>query len=161
MSDSDFTLKTKGAQAVVIRRSFEAPAEKILAAFLDPALLTQWMGAPEMPLSVCEVDAQAGGRYRMAWTRPDGSQAWMAGRFAEIAPGRIVASEIHRPDWTQGEMQVTTDVVDHEGRGHLRRIVEFGTPEARNATMGTMAPGTIAGFDRLEALLGQEAKAAT
>ncbi len=155
MADSDFTLKPEGPQGVVIRRSFDAPAEKIMAALLDPALLPQWMGAPDMPLSVCEVDARAGGRYRMAWTRPDGSEAWMAGHFVDVAPAKIVATEIHRPDWTHGEMRVTTEARDHDGRGHLRRIVEFGSPAARNATMGTMAPGTATGFDRLEKLLTQ------
>lgn len=153
MSESDFSLKTQGDQNVVIRRSFAAPAEKILAALLDPALLAQWMGAQEMPLDPCEVDARQGGRYRMAWTRPDGSKAWMAGHFLELARGRIVATELHRPDWTQGELRVTTEVRDHDGRGHLRRIVEFGSPAARNATVGTMAPGTMAGFDRLAAVL--------
>lgn len=156
MTDSDFRLKAEGPHSVIIRRSFDAEGEEIIKALLDPELLMKWMGAPEMPLSVCEVDARAGGRYRMAWTRPDGSKAWMAGTFIDIGPAHVVATELHRPDWTGGEMRVTTQVKDHEDRGWLRRVVAFSSPEARNLAMGAMAPGVKASLDRLEAVLTEE-----
>ncbi|MFN4159879.1 MAG: SRPBCC domain-containing protein [Gemmobacter sp.] len=156
MSDSDFRLMAEGPHSLVIRRSFEAEGEEIIKAMLDPELLPKWMGAPEMPVTTCEVDARPGGRYRIAWTQPNGAKSWMAGRLIDIGPDRIVATEIHRPDWTGGEMRVTTQVKDHEDRGWLRRIVEFSSPAARNQAMGTMAPGTKAGFDRLEKLLTED-----
>lgn len=156
MADSDFRLYPEGDTAVVIRRSFEAEAEDVIRAHLDPAKLAQWMGAPEMPLSVCEVDAKPGGRWRMAWTRPDGTQSWIAGVFAEVSDSRIAFTEFHRPDWVGGETRVIIEARDHDDRAHLRRVVTFSTPQARGQAIGTMAAGHKACLDRLETLLGAD-----
>ncbi len=154
MADSDFRLYPEGDASVVIRRSFEAEAEEVIRAHLDPEQLPKWMGAPEMPLALCEVDARPGGRYRMAWTRPDGSQSWIAGHFVEIAEARIAFTEYHRPDWVGGETQVIVEARDHDDRAFLRKIVTFSSPQARGKAIGAMAPGTAACLDRLEVLLG-------
>jgi uncharacterized protein YndB with AHSA1/START domain len=156
MAESDFRLMPEGAQSVVIRRSFDVESDEIMPAFTDPDILRKWIGGPGMPLSVCEVDARPGGRYRICWDHPDGTKSWMAGVFHEVTPTRIVATEAHRPDWTGGEMRVTTELRDHEDRGWLRRTIDFTTPAARNQAIGTLAPGTRASFDRLEKVLTEE-----
>lgn len=156
MAESDFKLLPEGPQSIVIRRSFAVETEEIMPALLDPEILRKWIGAPEMPLSVCEVEARAGGRYRFGWDHPNGAKSWMAGAFLEVGPAKIVATEAHRPDWTGGEMRVTTELRDHQDRGWLRRIIEFSTPAARNQAIGTLAPGAKASFDRLEKLLTED-----
>jgi uncharacterized protein YndB with AHSA1/START domain len=156
MAESDFKIMPEGVQSVVIRRSFEVESDEIMPALTDPEILRKWIGAPEMPLSVCEVDARPGGRYRIAWDHPNGTKSWMAGVFVEVSPTRIVATEAHRPDWTGGEMRVTTELRDHQDRGWLRRTIDFSTPAARNLAIGTLAPGAKASFDRLEKVLTED-----
>jgi uncharacterized protein YndB with AHSA1/START domain len=127
-----------------------------MAAHLEPRILARWMGAPEMPLAACEVEARAGGRWRMAWARPDGSQCWAGGTIAELGPDRLVMSEAHRPDWTQGPLRVTLEVREHDERIWLRRTIAFATPAARDALAGAMTPGLKAAYARLQAAMDAE-----
>lgn len=149
MTDSDFTIRADGEAAVIVLMSFEAKAEALMKALTDPEMLRAWMGAPEAPLSVCEVDARPGGRFRLAWSFPDGAQAWSAGVFDTLAEDRIGHSEVHRPDWTGGETRVLKQVRAHEGRSWLRQTTLFSGPMARGAALGTMAAGMRSSWARL------------
>ncbi|QYK40681.1 MAG: SRPBCC domain-containing protein [Paracoccaceae bacterium] len=153
MTDSEIRLAPEGPQSLVLRADYDAYGHQVMKAHLDPAILAAWMGSPEMPLSVCEVDARAGGRYRMAWTRPDGSQSWMAGTILELAADRLVMTELHRPDWTHGELRVTLQVKDQDERAWLRRVVEFSSPAARGELAAAMSPGLKSCYGRLQAAM--------
>jgi uncharacterized protein YndB with AHSA1/START domain len=152
MTESDFAIGPEGALAVSVTRSFHHPPEKVIWAFLDPEMIRAWMGAPEMPLEVCECDPQAGGRFRHAWALPDGTKSWVAGSFLAIEHDHMIHSEVWKPDWTGGETRVVKQVAVAEGRTHLRMQVTYATTEARNAALAAMATGLRNAWDRLEAL---------
>ncbi|HMO09782.1 MAG TPA: SRPBCC domain-containing protein [Paracoccaceae bacterium] len=153
MSDSDFTIRPEGEAAVIAQMSFGAKPEALRRALTDPEMLAKWMGAPEAPLKVCEVDARPGGRFRLAWAFPDGTQAWSAGVFETLAEDRIGHTEAHRPDWTGGETRVVKQIRAHEGRTWLRQATRFSGPMARGAALGSMAPGVQASWARLAEVL--------
>jgi uncharacterized protein YndB with AHSA1/START domain len=161
VAESDFTIGAEGAQAILAERSFGADPAALIWAFLEPDTLRAWLGSPEMPLDLCEVDPQPGGRFRHAWTRPDGSRAWSAGYFRELNAERIVHSEQTRPDWSGGEMLVVKQVVPQDGgRTLLRLHMTFATPMARGQALASMAPGLRACLDRLDAVLAAPPPAA-
>lgn len=149
MAESDFTIRAEGEAAVIARMSFEARPEALIKALTDPDKIRAWMGAPEAPLKVCEVDARPGGRFRLAWAFPDGAEAWSAGVFDTLAEDRIGHTEAHRPDWTGGETRVLKEVRAHEGRSWLRQTIQFSGPLARGSALGTMAAGMQASWARL------------
>ena len=62
--------KTGAAPALTIRRTFNAPRERVFTAFTDAALLERWMGPPGTTASNVAFDARVGGEYRVTFTSP-------------------------------------------------------------------------------------------
>lgn len=150
--ETDFRLVAEGPVSAVVTQSFNATPVQVLTAFLDADWMKEWMGAPEMPLEVCEVDCRLGGRFRCAWTLPDGTKSWVGGVYDELTESTIGHSELWRPDWTGGDTHVHRTVTQQENRTLMRTVVTFATPAARGNAMATMAPGIQNSWARLEAL---------
>ncbi len=81
-----------------IERSFDAPIERVWAAWTDPAEFGSWYGPPGATIPVAEMDVTVGGKRRicMEMDTPNGSmQMWFAGEYIEIQPHtRLVYSEV-------------------------------------------------------------------
>jgi uncharacterized protein YndB with AHSA1/START domain len=154
-AETDFHIAQAGKTGVVATQSFTATPVQVLAAFLDADWMKEWMGAPEMPLDVCDVDCRLGGRFRCAWTLPDGSKSWVAGVYDELTDTTIGHSELWRPDWTGGDTHVHRSVEPQENRTLMRTVITYATPEARSNALATMAAGMKNSWARLEALFQQ------
>ena len=78
------------ATAVVVKRTFAAPREKVFEAWVNPALMAQWFARCKYsPLvEVLECDARAGGNYRLVVTDDKG----------KVYHGRGVYREVRRPE---------------------------------------------------------------
>ncbi len=151
-TETDFRLEPRGPQAAVATQSFTATPVQVLTAFLDADWLREWMGAPAMPLEICEVDCRLGGRFRCAWTLPDGTKSWVAGVYDELTDTTIGHSEAWRPDWTGGDTHVHRRVSPQENRTLMTTVVTFATPQARAQALATMGRGLQNSWARLEAL---------
>ena len=53
------------AAALTIRRTFNAPRERVFAAFTDADLLREWFAPPGTTIGEATFDAREGGRYRI------------------------------------------------------------------------------------------------
>jgi uncharacterized protein YndB with AHSA1/START domain len=51
---------------IVFRRTFNAPARLVFAAWTEPRHLRHWRGPRGFELVACEVDLRVGGGYRFA-----------------------------------------------------------------------------------------------
>ena len=73
----------------------------------------------------------------------------------EIAPpDRLVHTELFDDDWTGGETQVTTVLVEQGGKTTLTMTILYSSREARDAVLKTpMEQGVAASYDRLAELL--------
>jgi uncharacterized protein YndB with AHSA1/START domain len=71
-----------------LTQRYSAPPERVFDAWLDPETAGRWLFATAWrPLSRVEIDARAGGPYRLV----DGKGAEYAGQYVEIArPRRLV-----------------------------------------------------------------------
>jgi uncharacterized protein YndB with AHSA1/START domain len=81
----------QNAAAIVLRRRFRAPRERVFAAWTKPeALKKWWFPAGWLPLAV-ELDVRDGGAYRLAMRQPvTGMHIAVSGRFLEVrAPERL------------------------------------------------------------------------
>jgi uncharacterized protein YndB with AHSA1/START domain len=72
------------AQSVRIVRLFEASPERVFAAWTDPEQFKAWMSPPGFALDHCELDAQAGGAWRVRGSKPDGTHFAKSGKYLEV-----------------------------------------------------------------------------
>ena len=82
MTTSDST-----TDAVVLERTFTAPASEVWRMWTDPVAFAGWYGPGGASISVCEMDVRAGGRRRvcMRFETPEGPrEMWFTGEFLEI-----------------------------------------------------------------------------
>jgi len=79
-----------GKLELLIIREFDAPRELVFRAYIDPKLLTQWLGPRDLKMTVQHFEAKSGGSYRYTHTR--GNQDYkFHGVFHEVAePERII-----------------------------------------------------------------------
>ena len=76
---------------LVLNRHFQAPPERVFAAFTEKALMQSWYGPENMTIPHCEVDPRVGGAYRVEMHGAAGHVAVVTGVFKEIeAPNRLV-----------------------------------------------------------------------
>ncbi|MGO8969934.1 MAG: SRPBCC family protein [Myxococcaceae bacterium] len=76
------------ALRLLVRRTIDAPAERLFRAWTEPDQLVKWWGPPPGRCSEAEVDLRVGGKYRIANAFPDGSVVWISGEFERISPPR-------------------------------------------------------------------------
>ena len=84
-----------GQPSVTLKRRLNAPAEKIYAAWTQPAQLVHWFGpAQTMQGSVqAEMDVKVGGRFRVSFKTDDGEFHQVGGVYREVVPNeRLVFS---------------------------------------------------------------------
>lgn len=104
----------KANERAEVRRQLPAPPERVFAAFASAELVAQWLTpAPDVKLTVLELDFREGGHYRFAYDTPEGQRMLVGGTYRTIeAPHRLVFSWlIEPPDIHAGiESQVTVSI---------------------------------------------------
>jgi len=87
---------------VRVRQCFNAPAERVFNAWVDPATAGKWLFATALrPMSSVAIDARAGGSFRLA-ERLDGKGAVHTGRYVEIVKPRRLVLAISGGERSQG-----------------------------------------------------------
>jgi uncharacterized protein YndB with AHSA1/START domain len=161
---------SQDGREITIERTFDAPRERVFAAFSDPVALARWWGPAGWTLSVCEVDFRPGGSwfYCMAGEGPDGAPIEACGRadYQEIvAPERIVMEDAFaNRDGTVNDALPRTHstflFLDAGGRTTLRNVARYDSAAALQEVLAMgMAEGITQTFDRLEELLSGGAAA--
>jgi uncharacterized protein YndB with AHSA1/START domain len=141
---------------IVLTRIFDAPRRLVFDAFTKPELLKRWFGPRGWSLVVCEVDLKVGGTFRFVLRGPDGKEMGMRGVYREIAaPERSVHMESF--DDYPGESQVTTVLVEQDGRTTLTATVLYPSQEIRDIVIQSgMEHGAAESYDKLAELLVSE-----
>src|SRR6267143_6383800 len=132
------TLKvtTPSDREIVLTRVFDAPRHLVFEAFTKPELLKRWFGPRGWSLVVCEVDLKVGGGFRFVLRPPDGKAMGMRGVYRQIVPPeRSVHMESY--DDYPGESQVTTVLVEQEGKTTLAATVLYPSQEVRDIVLKT------------------------
>lgn len=81
--------KGDDAVSLTLVRTIRAPVHKVFAAWTDPAQVAQWLAPGDLTATV-QLQAQKGGRYRVAMTKPDGSVHVVGGEYREVEPNRRI-----------------------------------------------------------------------
>ncbi len=86
MSNSNAT----AVEALVLRRTYEAPRERVFAAWTQPDILRRWFAPGEATLVDVDFDARVGGTYRIVMVQPDGERFVVRGQVRELrSPERL------------------------------------------------------------------------
>jgi uncharacterized protein YndB with AHSA1/START domain len=151
---SDFSLVATGERQITVTRSFAAPRAAVFRAHTEAALLRRWMGSPEMPLEVCEMDARPGGGFRYVWVMQDGTRITLAGQIHSLNADRISHTEVFDPDWTGGPTDVVTTFSEANGHTRVTVAIAYSATPARDQVFASgMGEGMAGGYDLLDALL--------
>lgn len=83
------TDSTISKDAIVIERTFDAPADLLWKMWTEPEHLKQWYGPQGFTISVANMDVRVGGKRLicMEMPTPDGTmKIWTTGEFTELVP---------------------------------------------------------------------------
>jgi len=150
-----FSLEQTGPTTLLVERGFAAPPARVWRAMTDPALVLQWMGMPDHPITKAEIDLREGGAYRYEWRMPEGGIIGVSGTFRVLEqPGKIVQTELFDEDWTDGETVVTTLLEPVEAGTRASVTIEYRSEQGLHmALQSGMDEGMSSTYDQLDALL--------
>ena len=75
-----------------LARRYPVAPEKVWRAWTDPQALKRWWGPGDQePVSLAELDVRVGGRFRIVFGGPGGTDHEVRGVYREVAPPRRLA----------------------------------------------------------------------
>ncbi len=72
--------------ALVLRRTYAAPRQRVFDAWTNPELAAKFLGPQGVSIPKVEMDVRAGGTYRIAMHRPDGETWYVGGTYRDVRP---------------------------------------------------------------------------
>ena len=151
---------------LVITRTLNAPRALVWRAFSDPAHLSRWWGPQHFTNPVCELDFRVGGHWHNVMRGPDGSEYPTDFTFVEIVePERIVLRNAPGKGevWGDNPPPSFNRTITFEEIGADQTLLTvhavFGSLEHKESVVRRgWITGTNESFDKLEALLAEEAR---
>ena len=143
----------EGLPYVDIEREFDAPADVVFRAYLEPDLVKQWLGPRKYEVELEKWDARAGGSYRYVHT--DGTNAYgFRGVFHSMARDNMV--QTFEFDGAPGHVSLDTQAIEDlpDGRSRVKVHSIFMSVADRDAMVEAgMGAGVEDGYNRLDELL--------
>jgi uncharacterized protein YndB with AHSA1/START domain len=151
------TVTTPSDREIHTERVFDAPRDRVFAAYTDPELISEWWGPRGTTTIVAEMDVRTGGRWRFVSRDSDGNEFAFRGAYREVTPPeRIVQTFEFEP--MAGHVSVDTATFEDlgDGRTRIKTVSIFHTTEERDGMLESgMEKGMGETYDRLEELLAR------
>ncbi|HTZ86595.1 MAG TPA: SRPBCC family protein [Solirubrobacteraceae bacterium] len=150
------TISTPSDREIVNERVFNAPRERVFAAYIDPDLLARWWGPRGTTTTVEQLDPRPGGVWRfVVRDDADGRLNAFKGVFREVSPPERIAQTF---EWEGLPGHVVLEAATFEdlgeGRTRVRGTSLFHTSEERDGMLASgMEKGLGESHDRLADLL--------
>ncbi len=141
-------------EALEVRRTFQAPAQRVFAAWTSPEELKRWSGPGPVTTPFAEVDLRVGGCYCIHMREPDGAEHRVFGVYREVDPPRRL---VYTWSWEGDSESVDSLVtVEFHERGNATEVVlrheGFPTKERRDRHES----GWSGCLDKLETVLSPD-----
>ena len=119
---------------LVIKRSFQAPVDKVYKAWTTPTLMQEWFAPGDMTVPSLEADVREGGSYRITMLEASGEKHTTYGTYKEVVPGKRL---VHTWQW-EGSEEETLVTIEFHARGERTTEVvvtheRFTTTQAKEA----------------------------
>lgn len=138
-------------------RVFDAPRERVFAAWTDAEQFKAWMCPPGSGLDRCEIDARPGGTWLAHGFRPDGSRFAKQGVYREVKrPERLVFTWPYQAGGgcTDGDGQETTVEVTFRTVGNKTEMTLLHGPFDDRPGFDGHNEGWQGCFEKLAQFLG-------
>lgn len=148
-------LTTPGDRDFHVERIFDAPRDRVWAAYTEPELLAQWWGRGN-PLDVETWTFEKGGHWRFVEHHGGGTDGF-EGRFGEIEPKELIEFTFEWDGMPAHPCLETTRFVDL-GDGRTKVVIDdvFFLAEERDAMLSSgMEGGMNESYAALDALLAR------
>ena len=154
MNKTHFTAEA-GRQEIWIRREFEAPREKVFAAFTDAKLLKRWLGPRGYEMIVEEFNPRRGGVYRYLHVDLEGRRHAFRGVVHEVIPNERIVQTFEYEGWA-GNVALESFSFEALPEGRTRVVTQsvFPSVETRDRMIESgMEGGVRDSHERLEEYL--------
>ncbi|MET8626397.1 SRPBCC family protein [Kitasatospora sp. NPDC004669] len=148
--EADPTLPT-----IRIVREFNAPQERVFRAWIEPHLVSRWLGPQDLDMKIDTWEARTGGHYRYSMHREGQEVAAFYGSFHEVRPATRLVQTFTFEGVPDG-VSLDTAVFEPAGEGRTRVTVLSVVDNlvARDAILASgMERGVVEGYRKLDALL--------
>jgi uncharacterized protein YndB with AHSA1/START domain len=151
-------MSTPGDREIHVERVFNAPRDRVFAAYTDPELIPQWWGPYDTTTVVDKMEPHTGGDWRFLVTTSDGSETAFRGTYREVTPPERIVQTF---EWEGMPGHVSVESATFEDLGDRTRVVTtsiFHTPEERDGMIASgMEGGMNETYARLDDLLARQA----
>jgi uncharacterized protein YndB with AHSA1/START domain len=148
------TVSTPTDREIHIERVFDAPRDRVFAAYTDPELMPEWWGPRGTTTIVDQMDVRAGGSWRFVARDSDGSETGFRGTYREVTPPERIVQTF---EWEGMPGHVSVETATFEDLGDRTKVTTrsiFHTPEERDGMLGSgMERGMNETYARLDELL--------
>ena len=72
--------------SLTLKRRFNAPPEKVYAAWTEPEKVARWFGPDAGGIVRAEIDVRTGGRFTVVFHTQDGEEHHVSGAYREVVP---------------------------------------------------------------------------
>lgn len=136
-----------------IEREFNAPAELVYNAFLNPDLIVQWWGPRKYTTTVDKLEPFVGGKWRFIHKNEEGEFAFR-GEFKELDPYTKI-SYTFEFEPMEGHILLETAVLEElNGKTMVKITDTFSSKEDRDGMIQSgMEEGMSESYERLDELL--------
>ena len=149
---------TPSEREIHAERVFDAPRDRVFAAFSDRELIPEWFGPRGTTTVVDKMDFRAGGSWRFVSRNPDGSETAFRGTYREVSPPERIVQTF---EWEGLPGHVSVESATFEDLGRRTRVTTtslFHTPEERDGMLESgMEGGMNEAYARLDDLLARDA----
>jgi len=85
---------------LVLKRTIDAPPEKVYRAYTDPAILSQWFAPKPWRITDMVIEPRTGGRFNFVMHGPNGERFPNSGIYLEVVPNRrLISTDALTPNW--------------------------------------------------------------
>ena len=84
-------LQSPAVAALVLRRTYPVPRERVFAAWTNPEIAARFLGPGEIKTTVAKMDVKVGGTFSIVMDSPENGRFVARGTYLEVnAPKRLV-----------------------------------------------------------------------
>lgn len=151
---------TIDANTLRLVRIFDAPRERVFAAWAEQEQFIQWMCPPGVTIDECVIDVRPGGAWRIKGRQESGRIFASSGKYLEIEkPTRLVFTWAHHADgdYSLPRGHETTVRIELRAVGAKTELTLIHGPFIDTPSFDAHRNGWMGSFDKLETFLGRAA----